>query len=98
MVRQPVISNSTAMQKTIIAITATFNKKKLVVTEYSKRTDGKFTVGLSEDIDEAYDFETRDQAKPILIRINNPHEREYIIEPLVVDVQEHNYSEEQKIA
>lgn len=86
------------MQKSIIAITTTFNKKTLVVTEYSRRTDGKFTVNLSEDINEAYDFETREQAKPILIRINNPFEREYIIEPLVVDVQQHNYSEDQKIA
>lgn len=86
------------MNQNIIAITTYFNNTQLVVTEYSKRIDGKFTVMLSEDINQAHDFKSKDEAKPILIRIFNPFERHYEIEPLEIEVSQPIYNEEQKIA
>lgn len=84
--------------KNIIAITTTFNNRTLVVTEFSKRIDGKFTVILDEDINQAHDFKTKEEAKPVLIRIFNPFDRHYVIEPLEVEETARIYNEEQKIA
>lgn len=72
--------------KKIIAISHTFNDTKYFVTECHKREDDQFIItGTSTDPNEAKDFGTPTAAKAVMIRINNPYNREYKYESIKVD-------------
>ena len=72
--------------KKIIAITTTFNGEKKYVTDHFKKADHTFIVaGTSTDPNDAYDFKTKKDAKAVLIRLNNPFNRQYDIEEVKVE-------------
>lgn len=84
--------------KKIIAISSTFNGTKHFVSDYQQRTYDVIITGSTKDPGEAHDFESAAAAKAVMIRINNPFNREYKVEPLTIEVSKHSLQNPERIS
>lgn len=72
------------MSRKIIAISANTNPKRFVLTTHN-RADKSIAVELTEDLNQAHDFVTKENAERIISRIFNPWDRIYKTEKIEVN-------------
>jgi hypothetical protein len=69
----------------IIVISAMIMRTAMYVTVARKRADGKYQVELSNNLREAKEFDTPQEANAVKENISNPFERKYVVEETLVE-------------
>jgi hypothetical protein len=69
----------------IIIISAIILRNAMYVSTVTKRRDGKYQVELTNNLRDAKDWDSLEEANRVKDNISNPFERKYVVEETLVD-------------
>jgi hypothetical protein len=73
------------MNTEIIVISTLINRRKSFIRLRDEKVNGKYLVEYTDQADAATEFDSETQADKIIPLLNNPHDRSFFPEILIID-------------